>query len=243
MADAKVVDIATEPDSTEEGGAETEGVAWERDKELSIYERIHAIMAEVSHVAKKSEMVMGTKTISYTSHDEATEAVRAGLVKYGIMVLPSTSEWATNGNRVEMLVNIQFINIDKPEDLISVKVPGFGVDPHDKGPGKAFSYAIKIATLKLFQLIGGNEPEDNTIEHDPAQATASQDAAAKNKAIEEQVEWAETFKAAILNAKSAEEIDRLYRANNKMLREVPKSTRDYFADLRERRTDEFADAK
>jgi hypothetical protein len=37
---------------------------------------------------------------------------------------------------------------------------GYGVDPQDKGPGKAISYGVKYALLKVLGLETGDDPDE-----------------------------------------------------------------------------------
>ena len=51
------------------------------------------------------------------------------------------------------------MNSDNPVDQFCVKTVGYGVDPADKGPGKAISYAFKLACLKTFCLETGEDSD------------------------------------------------------------------------------------
>jgi hypothetical protein len=47
-----------------------------------------------------------------------------------------------------------------------VETIGYGVDPQDKGPGKAISYGVKYALLKVLGLETGDDPD--TVQDDRA---------------------------------------------------------------------------
>ena len=138
--------------------------------ELNIYQRILAVMAELSYVQK------GDKTVNnqyrFVGHDAVSEAIHPMLVKHGIAMIPSVSSWKQDGNRTEADVTVSFINVDKPDDRFEIKTFGFGVDPQDKGPGKAVSYATKYAVLKTFVLETGDDPEKDNINHVSASEAA-----------------------------------------------------------------------
>jgi hypothetical protein len=131
--------------------------------ELNIYQRVLAVMSELSYVQK------GDKTVNnqyrFVGHDAVSEAIHPMLVKHGIAMIPSVSGWKQDGNRTEVDVTVSFINVDKPEDRFEVQTFGFGVDQQDKGPGKAVSYATKYAVLKTFVLETGDDPEKDNINH------------------------------------------------------------------------------
>jgi hypothetical protein len=56
---------------------------------------------------------------------------------------------------------VRFENIDNRDDYIDVATFGYGVDGQDKGPGKAMSYGVKYALLKVLGLETGDDPEND----------------------------------------------------------------------------------
>jgi hypothetical protein len=63
-------------------------------------------------------------------------------------------------------------NIDDRTDYIDVETFGYGVDPQDKGPGKAMSYGVKYALLKVLGLETGDDPDvvqDKSADYRPAE--------------------------------------------------------------------------
>lgn len=241
MADISVVNTETESVSPKEGGTTDAVVA--RDTELNIYQRIHKIMSEVGHIEKDGTIQIGNSSYDYITHDAVTASIRGAFVRHGVMVLPTTVGSVVNGNRTELTVRVRFINIDEPAQFIDVETIGYGVDSSDKGPGKALSYAVKYAYLKLLMLNSADDIEADNTTHEPGQPTANQQLAAEHQDVEKQSEWAATFRAALQNAKSPQEIDRLRRDNKTMFNTLPDVTRKYFADLIEARKDEFKDAE
>jgi hypothetical protein len=65
-----------------------------------------------------------------------------------------------NGNRSQATFDVRFENIDDRSDFIDVATFGYGVDPQDKGPGKAMSYGVKYALLKVLGLETGDDPDE-----------------------------------------------------------------------------------
>jgi hypothetical protein len=130
----------------------------ERDKlpPLNIAQRIAAVMGEVDYVQKEKKQGMN---YSIVSHDAVTAKVRPLLHKHGVIYYPRGLTVGQNGNRTEAVFTVRFENIDDRTDYIDVETFGYGVDPQDKGPGKAMSYGVKYALLKVLGLETGDDPD------------------------------------------------------------------------------------
>jgi len=131
--------------------------------ELNIYQRILKVMEEVTYIRKESRMVNNQYT--FVSHDAVSAALHPVLVKHGIAVIPRVTNWAQDGNRTTVDIEVDYVNADKPDDRVTVPTFGFGIDPQDKGPGKAISYATKMNMLKTFVLETGDDPERDLVDH------------------------------------------------------------------------------
>ncbi len=114
-------------------------------------------MEELTYIQKGDAKVNGQ--YRFVSHDDVAEKVHPMLVKHRVLALPTTLETAQEGNRTVVKLRVFFVNVDNPTDQFSVDFPGYGVDPSDKGPGKAISYALKYALLKTFCLETGEDPD------------------------------------------------------------------------------------
>jgi hypothetical protein len=141
----------------------------ERDKlpPLNIAQRIAAVMGEVDYVQKEKKQGMN---YSIVSHDAVTAKVRPLLHKHGVIYYPRGLTVGQNGNRTEAVFTVRFENIDDRTDYIDVETFGYGVDPQDKGPGKAMSYGVKYALLKVLGLETGDDPDtvqDNRADYRP----------------------------------------------------------------------------
>ena len=141
------------------------------EKEPNIYQRLHAVMDEVKYVQKEDKKV--NNQYSFVSHDAVTAAIRPSLIKHRVIAIPQEIVCKQSTNRTEVLLNVTFINIDNPDDRISVPSVGYGIDQQDKGPGKAISYAVKYALLKGLSLETGDDPERDLIEYKPEKPKAS----------------------------------------------------------------------
>lgn len=133
---------------------------------MNIYQRLNKIREAVSYIQKDAK-VEGYKAIT---HDMVTSEIRPHLISNGVMIVPrqKTAEVRDTGKttkggtpytlyKAEYLVD--FVNIDEPEDRVTVEVGALAEDHGDKGPGKAISYATKYAILKLLSIETGESDE------------------------------------------------------------------------------------
>jgi hypothetical protein len=136
----------------------------------NIYQRLNQVMAEVESVQKESKKVNNQYT--YVSHDAVSKALHMPMQRAGIMMIPDIAELIQDSNRTVVKMAISFVNIDKPEDRIVVNYTGYGIDSQDKGIGKAVSYAVKYALLKVFCLETGDDVEKDNVDYkaDPKKA-------------------------------------------------------------------------
>lgn len=135
------------------------------DVQKNLFQRLHAVMQEVSYVQKEDKMV--NNQYRFVSHDGVTAAVRPALLNHGVLAVPQNMKRTQDGNRTEIELDVVFINIDDPKESFAVPSVGYGIDTQDKGPGKAISYAVKYALLKALSLETGDDPERDLIEHKP----------------------------------------------------------------------------
>ncbi len=154
----------------------------------NIHQRIAAVMEAVTYVQKEKKLV--NKQYRFVSHDAVTAAIQPELVKNGIVAIPSVTNHTQDGNRTSVDLKIDFVNVDKPDDKVSVDMFGYGVDAQDKGPGKAFSYAKKYAFLQLFCLSTGDDPERDNIDHKPEEKQPTQQQGACKKGGSQNKDWA-----------------------------------------------------
>lgn len=141
----------------------------EHDPKRNLHQRLHAVMGEVDYIQKEKKAGMQYRIVS---HDAVTAAVRPVLVKHGVIYYPVHMDRSQDGNRTEITLTVRFANIDEPSDHIDVLTAGYGIDPQDKGPGKAISYAVKYALLKALGLETGDDPDqDQGARHEPRNTT------------------------------------------------------------------------
>lgn len=140
--------------------------------ESNIYQRINKVMSEVEYVKKDKAVSGGGASYKAVTHDQVVSAVRSSLVKNGIAIEPKqiSGEFLVlrdmNAKPAPVKMGlytgsyeINFVNIDKPEERTSITVQAHANDNGDKAPGKAMTYAVKTAVVKQFYLETGEDDE------------------------------------------------------------------------------------
>jgi len=147
---------------------------------LSIGERINEVRKVVDYI-KKTKKVQNYKGVE---HDFVTATVRPELIKHGILTIVKevegnllpTGRATSSGNPITTYLGkfeIDFCCTDKVEEKVTAVISGAGDDYGDKGPGKATTYALKMAILKTFNIETG-ESDESRIESEPVPATEKQ---------------------------------------------------------------------
>lgn len=190
----------------------------------NIYQRLHAIMEDVSYVKKEDKKV--NNQYKFVSHDAVTAKIRPAMLKHGVAAIPSYFDISVDGNRTNCSVSMTFVNIEQPEDSVTIPCAGFGqgIDPQDKGAGKAMSYAYKYALLKVFALETGDDPEKDNIDYAPKVPKASKAAVKEPLSDEEARKVAEDMVNAYLvkleATKEERDLINLQADNHKLLKRV-----------------------
>lgn len=132
-------------------------------KSLNIHQRINAVMSEASKVGKNATIKVGDFGYKAVTHDDVAALLQPLFVKHGITCIPSVDSCETTSltknNLTSIKVNITLYNIDDVNDSLTVSSFGDALDNQDKGVGKAYSYAVKYALLKLFMLESRDDEE------------------------------------------------------------------------------------
>ncbi len=203
---------------------------------MNIHQRINAARTELGGIERSAVHTIfkdGKKVgqFDYITHDDVTAHIKPVVLRWGINPWPTVSERSQNGNRTELIVDTTFFNIDDPSDNLIVRTLGFGADGQDKGPGKALTYAVKAAYLKVFLLNSADDIEKDSIDHDPEVARQSQVTEAVDKATSAQIGFMNSLKLAIDKADSIDAVE-LIEAETKIERKtLPETTQVYFKDL------------
>lgn len=145
---------------------------------MNIYQKMSAITAELSAVAKNLEVGVGKNKYNAVCEADVLRAVKPLENKHGIYSYPfsrkiiesgtiesETVDYATKEKivkrslfeRIETVY--RFVNIEAPEEVIDITTYGDGIDSQDKSVGKAMTYGDKYALLKAYKIITGEDPD------------------------------------------------------------------------------------
>ena len=166
---------------------------------MNIYEKMSAITAEISAVAKNLEVGTGKNAYKAVGEADVLAAVKPAEAKYKIYSYPfdreilesaeltTTSTWdgkTTEKKQQFMRVKTvyRFVDMEKPSDYIDIVTYGDGVDSQDKAPGKAMTYGDKYALLKAYKIITGDDPDQNYSEELKSKAEKPKPKTQKEKA-------------------------------------------------------------
>ncbi len=142
-------------------------------KEMNIFEKMSAITNELGVVAKNLNVDMGKgKSYKAVQEKDVLDAIKPVEAKYRVYsypkerkivdsdILEKETQYGTSRNlylRIETIY--EFVNIDKPEEKISVTSYADGIDSGDKATGKAMTYSDKYALLKAYKVATGDDPD------------------------------------------------------------------------------------
>lgn len=138
---------------------------------LNLYQRINEIRKKIDYIKKDKSVSTGGGSYKAVTHDQVTALVRDHMVEFGVVCYPILvaslmNPKEVNANmetakqaRYEATYDFVFVNIEAPEDKLTIRIESHAMDNADKAPGKALSYAKKYAILKLFEIETGEDEE------------------------------------------------------------------------------------
>jgi hypothetical protein len=149
---------------------------------MNIFQKMSAVTNELQTVAKNLVVSTG-KNNSYkaVSERDIIDAVKPLEIKHGIYSYPFDrqiiesqtldSESEYNGKVTKkttffsrIKTTYRFVNVEKPDEYIDMVTFAEGIDPQDKGSGKAMTYADKYALMKAYKISTGDDPDQNASE-------------------------------------------------------------------------------
>ena len=160
--------------------------------EKNIYQRINAVMQQVQYVQKDKAVSAGAGgNYKAVTHDQLVSVARGAMVANGIIIEPRQlsgelfpQSLKADGSPSTMrlyrgMYEVRFVNMDCPSDFAQVSVEAHANDNGDKAPGKALTYAVKSAILKLLWLETGENDESRVEERVTRQKSQAKDQATK----------------------------------------------------------------
>lgn len=143
------------------------------NKTLNIFEKMSAITNELGVVAKNLNVDMGKgKSYKAVQEKDVLDAVKPIEEKYRVYsypkerkiiesgILEKETQYGTSKNmylRIE--TTYEFVNLDKPEETITMTSYADGIDSGDKATGKAMTYSDKYSLLKAYKIATGDDPD------------------------------------------------------------------------------------
>lgn len=144
---------------------------------MSLYKKMHEVMVESEALSKDLQVGVGNSKYKAISEAQVLNAIKPLFKKHKLILFPievdvteeSTSYEVSNKygteQRTRLMTSLKakykIVDIETGEFEILATV-GNGVDPQDKGSGKAMTYALKALLQKTFMLFSG---EDTDNEH------------------------------------------------------------------------------
>jgi len=183
---------------------------------LNIYQKLVEVRKGVLYLQKENQ----GHQFKYVSSSQTLSALREKMDELGLLLVPSILEehlhtkWANKEagateHMTELVVEFTWINAEKPEEKITCRWYGQGLDTGEKGVGKALTYAEKYLLLKFFNIATDkDDPDAFQDKQDDKAAGASKQSAPKQEAKKQQpppvapppeeVKDLATFKSAML---------------------------------------------
>jgi len=139
----------------------------ERGSSMNIYQRINAVRKAINYIQKDKSVSAGPAgSYRAVTHDAVTGMVRQHLVEHGVIIAPTLiesmfhpKEEGAKQRLYSASYDVRFINMDAPDECLTIQIEADALDNGDKAPGKAISYATKYAILKLFNIETGEDEE------------------------------------------------------------------------------------
>lgn len=166
------------------------------NQSLNLYQRIRAVMQDVEYLGKDDSVGSGNYAYKAISEEKVTQTVRVSLIKNGLVIFPveqvhTQKDHVREGGKIVPITTVdvkyKIVNIDNPEEFEILASSGTGVDPQDKGVGKAMTYSYKYLFLRTFALPTGEDPDkvhNNDLDKQQKPAPKSAEQTAPNPANE-----------------------------------------------------------
>src|SRR5215472_18015184 len=152
--------LPTAPEPGNSSGSDFDGT------NLTLKQKLAEVRRRISYIQKRGHNER--YNYSYVTAADLACAVGDALAELEVVVIPqlvsiSPENIAPNEGYPDRLTRVvmtyTFMDVNSDEQL-TVKVPGEGRDPGDKGPYKAMTGALKYALLQSFLIATGDDPED-----------------------------------------------------------------------------------
>jgi hypothetical protein len=130
-------------------------------KPTNIYKRILKARDQVPFLKKEGFNNYGK--FCFVTHDRVSKEVGDALAGAGICPVISVVNTQFDGQRVDLDLAIQLVNVDDPEDKVTGIFSGRSMDKSDKGPLIALSLAKKAGLLALLLIPTGDAEDEHAM--------------------------------------------------------------------------------
>ena len=141
--------------------------------ELNIYEKMSAITNELGVVAKNLNVDMGKgKSYKAVQEKDVLDAVKPIEEKYRVYSYPKERKildsailekegngYISKNMYLRIETTYEFVNLDKPDEKITMTSYADGIDSGDKATGKAMTYSDKYSLLNAYKIATGDDPD------------------------------------------------------------------------------------
>lgn len=141
--------------------------------ELNLYQKMQAVSNDIKNIEKNMTVGKGSYAYKAVQDIDVVLEVKDAETKHGLVSIPikqelvnseivrvQKSDGGESTNYVDIIkMTLRIINLEKPEEFIDVESYGRGLDPSDKGFGKASTYARKYALLNAYKIATGEDPD------------------------------------------------------------------------------------
>lgn len=200
----------------------------EWDANANIHKRMMRAAASVKTIEKRGKVQMkGGGGYDFVTHDDAALYAKQAIHAQGVNIEPDIVSMNQDGNMTVMEISVDFVNVDDPSDKLSRRSFGYGVDASDKGPGKAYSYALKTALLKALQIPAGDA--EDVERYDQRHETPDTELDERFKTVCQS--WAQLFREAIKLQSSLDDLKHLQATHKAALMATTEDMRSYLVQL------------
>lgn len=143
-------------------------------KQPNIYEKIQLVANEIKNIEKNMTVGKGSYAYKAVQDIDVTLEVKQAETKYRLVSIPIRQDLVKSeivrvvkdggGEAIQYMdivkMTLRIVNLDNTAEFVDVESFGRGLDPGDKGFGKASTYARKYALLNAYKIATGEDPDD-----------------------------------------------------------------------------------
>lgn len=157
----------------------------------NLYQKMQDVSNEIKNIEKNMTVGKGNYSYKAVQDIDVVLEVKEAETKYGLISIPIKQELVKSeivrvqkpdgGETVNyadiVKMTLRIVNVDNVSEFIDVESYGRGLDPADKGFGKASTYARKYALLNAYKIATGEDPDkDKSKEQTIIEPNARKDA-------------------------------------------------------------------